>query len=111
MKHASANALDRLEPLLMRLRALDGLSERKRGIFYLRSKAFLHFHEDPDGLFADIRLTQGDFERFRVEGPAEQENLLKLASEALLRWRSGVRLGRSNGQDRTMPLWGGEPHH
>ena len=73
MKHATAAALDRLDPLLEDLRALPGLKERSRGVFYRRSAAFLHFHEDPAGLFADVRGPDGQFERFRVDtadGPA-----------------------------------------
>lgn len=64
MKHATAMALDELEPLLAKLRQLPGLKERSRGIFYLKSRAFLHFHEDRAGLFADIRAADGrDFDR------------------------------------------------
>ena len=46
MKHAGPEALDQLEPVLAKLRKLDGLRERKRGAFYRGSSAFLHFHED-----------------------------------------------------------------
>lgn len=67
MKHAGATALDRLEPLLAALRALPGLKEKARGVFYRGGRAFLHFHEDPAGLIADLRLAGPDFERFRVE--------------------------------------------
>ena len=49
--------------------------EKKRGVFYRRSRAFLHFHEDPAGLFADVRLVD-DFERHRVSTAAEQAELL-----------------------------------
>jgi hypothetical protein len=59
MKHATPPALNGLEPLLAQLRLLDGLTERKRGIFYRRSAAFLHFHEDPAGFFADMRVGPG----------------------------------------------------
>jgi hypothetical protein len=55
MKHATPIALDALEPLLARLRALAPLTERKRGVFYRKSQAFVHFHEDPAGFFADVR--------------------------------------------------------
>jgi hypothetical protein len=55
MKHAGAEALNRLEPLLAKLRAFDGLTERKRGVFYQRSSAFIHFHEDPTGLYAHFK--------------------------------------------------------
>ena len=56
MRHATSEALDELEPLLERLRSEPGLVEKRRGVFYRRSKAFLHFHEDPSGLHADVRL-------------------------------------------------------
>lgn len=68
MRHARAAALDQLEPLLEQIRSIDGLNERSRGVFYVKSKAFLHFHEDPAGLFADLRTADGsDFDRFHVE--------------------------------------------
>jgi hypothetical protein len=75
VKHAGSDALDRLEPLLEELRSLEDLTERKRGIFYQSGQAFLHFHEDPTGLHADVRLAD-DFDRRRVETRAEQRSLL-----------------------------------
>ncbi len=75
MKHAGSAALDRLEPLLLRLRALPGLKETARGVFYRKSRAFMHFHEDPSGLHADVRGTDREFVRFRVESAAEQAAL------------------------------------
>jgi hypothetical protein len=75
MKHAGSVALDRLEPLLARLRALPGLTETSRGAFYRRSRAFLHFHEDAAGLFADVRGVDGAFVRFRVEDESERAAL------------------------------------
>ncbi len=71
MKHAGPIALDALEPLLRRLRTLPGLKEKTRGVFYLKSRAFLHFHEDPTGLYADIRAPgDSDFERLSADGEA-----------------------------------------
>ena len=78
MKHAGPAALDALEPLLERVRALPGLKEKARGAFYRKSRAVLHFHEDPAGLFADVRLSGDDFTRMRVTDPAEQEALARL---------------------------------
>lgn len=75
MKHAGPEALDRLNDLLVALRSRPGLKEKKRGIFYRKSKAFLHFHDDPAGLFADLR-TGEDFERFPVSSEVEQAALL-----------------------------------
>jgi hypothetical protein len=86
MRHARAQALDQLEPLLEQLRQIEGLKERTRGVFYVKSKAFLHFHEDPAGLFADIRTADGrDFERFQVDAVNAREALAEVA-EARVRF-------------------------
>jgi hypothetical protein len=84
VRHARAQALDELEPFLDRLRAVPGLVEKSRGVFYVRSKAFLHFHEDPSGLHADVRLGS-DFSRFRVETAEERDELLTRIQEARAR--------------------------
>lgn len=76
VRHATAAGLDELEPLLERLRAIAGLNEKTRGVFYWRSRAFLHFHEDRSGLHADVRLGS-DFERFRVQTSGERDALLQ----------------------------------
>ncbi len=82
MKHAGPQALEALEPLLEKLRtilpALPGVVERKRGIFYRGATAFLHFHEDPAGMFADLR-SGADFERYAVNTKAEIARLLSAA--------------------------------
>jgi hypothetical protein len=82
MRHGRSAALDELEPLLQQIRALPGLVEKARGVFYRKSKAFLHFHEDPAGLFADARLGD-DFDRFRVQTAEEQAALVGLLSKYL----------------------------
>jgi hypothetical protein len=82
VKHATAAALDRLEPLLVQVRRHPALKEPARGTFYLKSRAALHFHEDPAGLFADLRAA-ADWERFPVSTPAERAALLR-ALEAVL---------------------------
>jgi hypothetical protein len=77
VKHADSTALGDLEDRLSDLRAVGGLVERKPGIFYRRSRAFLHFHQDPGGLYADVRLDMdGDFVRMRVNTVAERASLL-----------------------------------
>jgi len=75
MKHAGQAALDRLEPLLRDLRRRAGLKEKSRGIFYRGSRAFLHFHEHGEALFADLRTAE-DFERLPVLVAAERRALL-----------------------------------
>lgn len=81
MKHAGPAALDRLEPLLIELRK-RALKEKSRGAFYRGSRAFLHFHEDGDSFFADIRL-KDDFDRYPATTKAEQRKLLGLVDACL----------------------------
>ena len=82
MRHARAEALDDLEPLLVELRTRPGLKEKSRGTFYRGSNAFLHFHEDPTGIHADLKL-DGSFERFRAQTATERAALLKRVDRAL----------------------------
>jgi len=84
MKHASPAALDALEPLLAEIRALAGLVETSRGVFYRRGRAFLHFHEDPKGLFGDVRDAAGvDFERIDVTREAGRQRFLTTARDRI----------------------------
>lgn len=76
MKHAGPDALERLAPLLQALRALGLFTERTPGCFYRGSRAWLHFHEDPAGLFADVKLDGRSFQRLPVNSAAEQRRLL-----------------------------------
>ena len=75
MRHATAEDLDRLEPLLAELRALPQLRERKRGSFSRGSRAFLHFHEEAGDLYVDVRLDSA-FQRLRVTSEADQAAFL-----------------------------------
>jgi hypothetical protein len=81
MKHAGEAALDALEPLLREMRLLPALTEKKRGVFYRKRDAFLHFHEDVAGLFADLKVG-GDYRRFRVSTTAERKAFLTAAKKA-----------------------------
>ncbi len=83
MRHARPDTLDQLEPLLVSLRALGVLKEKTRGVFYRGSQAYLHFHEDPEGLFADIRAGK-DFDRHRVSTAKERAAFLKVARASLI---------------------------
>ena len=84
MKHAGQAALDRLEALLVELRAQPGLKERARGTFYRGGRAFLHFHEHGEEFFADMRVGE-DFSRFPSTTAAQRAALLKTIRKALAR--------------------------
>ncbi len=83
MRHATAADLEQITGLLGRLRSVGGLVERTPGVFYRRSRAFLHFHEDAGELFADVRLHDDDFVRLRVASPAEQAGLMEQVARAM----------------------------
>jgi hypothetical protein len=81
MKHATEQTLLELTPLLDELRKRP-MREKKLGIFYVKSKSFLHFHEDPSGLYADLRVGV-DFERFPVNTKTQQTAFLKAIDRVL----------------------------
>ena len=83
MKHAGPATLAILAPLLARVRALPGIAERSPGCFYKGARSFLHFHEDPSGPHADVRLDGSAFTRLRVESAQEQDALVDAAGHAL----------------------------
>jgi hypothetical protein len=76
VKHATPVALDALEGLLRELRNIEGLIERKRGLFYRGGGAFIHFHEDRAGFFADAKVTPM-WVRFDVTTQAQRRAFLR----------------------------------
>jgi hypothetical protein len=85
LKHAGPAVLASLEPLLKRLRQDTPLVERTPGSFYLKAKAYLHFHEDPAGIFADVKLDGAGFTRLPATTAQEQAHLLALVAAHLAR--------------------------
>jgi hypothetical protein len=75
MRHASAQTLQQLSDLLDQIRQRQGLKEKNLGIFYRKSKSFLHFHEDPVGTFADLSVGE-TFDRYPVNTAKERKELL-----------------------------------
>ena len=82
MKHATAEDLIPIADLLDKIRREKRITEPKSGIFYWRGKAFLHFHVDPRGLFADLRGPD-DWERLAVNDRHGQALLLAKMSQRL----------------------------
>jgi hypothetical protein len=82
VKHAAASALETLADLLASLRTRTALVEKRPGIFYRKGKAFLHFHEDRAGLFADLR-DGSDWQRLPVNSCEERAKLLALVDRSI----------------------------
>ena len=59
------------------------LREKSLGSFYAKSKAYLHFHEDPAGMFADVKLDFVEFTRMRATTAKEQQVLLAKIDKSL----------------------------
>ena len=85
------------EELVDALRAIDGLDDLGQGApnFAFRSRPFLHFHEHPDGIYADVRLGGGDFQPVWVSTPGERLELLALVHDHV------EQVNRSRKQGRT----------
>ena len=99
MKHAGPATLARITPLLEELRSRPALREMRPGVFSLKSRAFLHFHDDPSGVFADVRLA-GDFVRLAVTSRSQQADLLEQIDDCLssIESRSSGRSRRKRGR-------------
>lgn len=83
MRHTTDAALDRLDDLLQQVRrSHPGLKERKRGAFYRGGQGWLHFHEDPGGLFADLKVA-GMWSRHPVNSAAERKAMLDRLAKTL----------------------------
>ena len=76
VKHATEATLKEFSSLLARLDRIEGLKRKKLGVYYFRSKAFLHFHEEGRELYADLRTTRPEFERYLVTSKRSQELLI-----------------------------------
>ncbi|HEX4489833.1 MAG TPA: hypothetical protein VH914_01385 [Acidimicrobiia bacterium] len=84
MRHATPETLATLAGFIAELRDVDGLIEKRPGAFSRGSRAFLHFHDDPTGIDADVRVTD-DFERFRCTTARGQRSLLTQIRRAVAR--------------------------
>lgn len=79
MKQAT---LDLLQPLLEVLRAHPALREVRPTAFHFDNRDFVHFHDEPEGIFADVRLRKGVV-RMPASSSSEQAELLERIDEAL----------------------------
>jgi len=91
--------LDRIAPLLDVLRAHPALSEARPTEFQLDGRDFLHFHDEPDGVFADVRLTEGRVS-MPVSSSSEQAEFLERIDHSLSSLDARVRDRRRRERQR-----------
>ncbi|MGI9326025.1 MAG: hypothetical protein ACR2PZ_12445 [Pseudomonadales bacterium] len=77
MKHATDPTLHSIEHLLSQIREVESLKEKKLGVFYRKSRAFLHFHEQGDSIFADVRIAGSEFTRLPCNTDRQQRALVR----------------------------------
>jgi hypothetical protein len=84
------------EDLVEALRAIDGLDDLGQDPpnFHFRSRPFLHFHDHPDGIYADVRLGRGDFEPVWVSIPGKRLELLALVYDHVEHVNRSTKRGR-----------------
>jgi hypothetical protein len=91
--------LDRIAPLLEVLRTHPALRELRPTVFQLNDRDFLHFHDEPEGIFADVRLKSG-FVRLPVSSHSEQLELLERIDHSLSSLDAHVRDRERRGRHR-----------
>jgi hypothetical protein len=79
MKEAT---LETITPLINFLRSYDVLEEAGDSKFLLKGRDFIHFHDDPDGLWADAILSKGRV-RVSVSSASEQGDLMEKIAKRL----------------------------
>jgi hypothetical protein len=82
MEHAGDAALDALEDLMAAIRQRDGVHDRRRGYFYRKGRALVHFHQDSSEFFADLH-DGPEWRRLRVSEPEERKRFLAVLDEAI----------------------------
>ena len=77
--------IEALSILLNFLRSYEILNEVKPTNFHLNGKGFIHFHDEPDGLWADIFLSKGRL-RMPVNTASEQADVIGPLNQHLNSW-------------------------
>ena len=94
-----SSTLETLAPLLSTLRGYSILCEVKPAAFQLNGRDFIHFHDSPHGIFADVLLSKGRVQ-MPVSSDAQQAELLERIEPQLTSLEAhGVRK-RSGGSGR-----------
>jgi hypothetical protein len=95
------STLEILAPLLKVLRGHPTLHEIRPATFHLKGRNFVHFHEEPEGVFADVLLAKGRV-HMPVSSPTEQAELLQRIDQTLdsLERHERQREGRGRGRRR-----------
>jgi hypothetical protein len=84
VKHLGREAWAKIDPFLEQLRAVPGLKNPKsRANFHYKSKAFLHFHDDPEGLFVDVKLDGKNWTRMNATTAAGKKQILAAVLRAV----------------------------
>ena len=93
MGHTKPENLADLAQELDAIRELEGIKQRSAGVFYYRSSAFLHFHDQDGRRWADVKTPRG-YQEVAIGFDADiasRRRFLKAAREAHAALASGMR--------------------
>ncbi len=76
------STIETIAPLLSALRGYEVLNEIRPMVFHLDGRNFIHFHEGPEGVFADVLLSTGRV-HMPVSTESEQAELMDRIEEKL----------------------------
>jgi hypothetical protein len=85
------------DDLVAALRAVDALRDvgsDHHPNFHFRSRPFLHFHSNAEGIYADVRFGSGDFEPVWASTPEERQALLTRVRTHVTRIERNRKSGR-----------------
>ena len=88
MARATKATLQALDAWLDEVRELgiDGLVEKANGAFYQRRAGILHFHEDAEGVYADVKV-DGDWQRVPIDDLEGKRQVIRLLRQAYIATR------------------------
>ena len=91
--HARGMSHDELVEALRGIEELDDVGQGSPN-FQFHSRPFLHFHDHPDGMYADVRLGRGDFQPVWASTPSERFELLALVHDHVEHVNRSTKQGR-----------------
>ncbi len=93
MAHCPPENLRDIEDVLKEVRKLENVQEKGPGIFYLKSKGFLHFHMKDGRRWADARDGDGWGSEIVLPIRASRSAKQRFLAEIRIRYRRTLGLG------------------
>ena len=90
MAHCPFQKLSDLKKILDEIRRWDGIIETRPGVFYLKRKPFLHFHEKDGKRWADAKVGDAWGAQIHIPFGATALQLKKFLSVVRKRYKDSI---------------------